>query len=468
MIRKINFRTSISLFKKIAGITLLIFFLVACRKQDFAPLHANAGSSSSATLATGRPNVILILADDIGYEVPQCNGGTSYLTPNINKMASTGMRFTECHGSPLCSPSRFTFMTGKYNFRNYFNWGVMNPNEKTLATMFKSVGYKTCAAGKWQFDGGDASITSLGFDAYSVWNPYEIATYGSQGSNYKNPGVYTNGDYLPESETEGKYSDDMFTQYVENFIDSNKRNNFFVYYATCLCHAPYSPTPDDPEFAQWNPKLRISDTAYFPSMVQYMDKKIGEIIAKLKSLGLYNNTIIMFSGDNGTPHEIFSNTSYDDDTTVEGGKGSTTELGTHVPLVVTWPAGITMRGSVNTNLVDFTDIMATLVEMTNADVSSYGTLDGISFYKQLKGQTYTPRPWIYNYYNPHTNSGNERLRKWVQDSVYKLYDTVGTSPYKFYNIVKDINETTPIKQKNMTANEKVIYNNFKKVLASYP
>ncbi|CAN5501835.1 sulfatase-like hydrolase/transferase [soil metagenome] len=443
---------------------LLLFTLFSCKRVETLRPNAETLNTHNTSLlsGTGKPNVILILADDIGYEVPQVNGGTSYSTPNIDAMAAEGMRFTQCRSSPLCSPSRFTFMTGKYNFRNYFDWGVMNPNEKTLATLFKNSGYKTLAAGKWQFDGGDASIRSLGFDDYSVWNPYEIASSGSQGSNYKNPKVYQNGNYLPEADMLGKYSDDVFTDYVTNFIEANQNDNFFIYYATCLCHAPYSPTPDDPAFATWDPTLRLNDTTYFSSMARYMDKKVGEIINKLKELGLYENTIVMFSGDNGTPHHIFSIV---DSSAVEGGKGSTTEGGIHVPLIVSWPNGIAQPGSVNNNLIDFPDILATCADAADANVSSFGTLDGISFYNQLLNQTYTPRPWSYNYYNPHTNSGNNTLREWVQDAVYKLYYTKNGT-YKFYNVVADPNEENPIKKRSMTTAEKTIYNNFKTILAS--
>lgn len=439
-------------------------FLVSCKRiETLHPLTESLAAHNKALLSgPTRPNVIVILADDIGYEVPGVNGGSSYQTPNIDYMANTGIRFTQCRASPLCSPSRFALITGKYNFRNYTTWGVMNPNEKTLATLFKNAGYATLAAGKWQFDGGDASIRAVGFDDYSVWNPYEIASSGSQGSNYKDPRVYQNGAYLPDSSTLGKYSDDLFTDYIKSFIETNQSNNFFIYYATCLCHAPYSPTPDDPAFASWNPADRLNDTVYFASMVRYMDKKIGEIITKLQELGLYDNTVILFSGDNGTPHHIFSVV---DSTAVEGGKGSTLEAGIHVPLVVSWPNGITAPGSVNNNLIDFPDVMATCADITSADVSGFGTLDGISFYNQLTGTEYTPRPWSYNYYNPHTNSGNNKLREWVQDSVYKLYITVNNN-YRFYNIKNDPNETTAIKKRNMTPAEKNTYNNFKNILTT--
>lgn len=439
-----------------------LLFAASCKKTEFTPVNTASDAGEINIAGTKIPagtNVVLILGDDWGYELITANGGQSYSTPNIDKLAQDGMRFTQCHGSPLCSPARFTLLTGKYNFRNYTDWGVMNPNEKTLGTLFQSAGYKTCATGKWQLDGGDASIKSLGFDKYCLWNAYEIYTHGSQGSSYKNPTIYQDGAYLPSSETNGKYGEDFYSKYVTDFIDSNKNNNFFVYYAPPSVHTPFGPTPDDPEFATWDPKARISDPKFFPSMVSYVDKKVGEIVAKVKSLGLSDKTMIIFTGDNGTPTEIYSMFNGE---LVQGGKSSTTTWGTHVPMFIAG-AGIP-KGTVNNNLVSFTDFMMTFQEMTGADVSTYDTLDGISFYKQLYQQPYTPRPWIYDYYHPLTNSGNTSLRMWVQDSSYKLYGLTD----KFFNITADPYEKSKIKKGAMTPQEKQIYKNFQKVLAQYP
>lgn len=433
----------------------------SCRKTDkLIPGAAISSVSDSYTSERNKkPNVILILGDDIGYEIATCNGGQSYSTPNIDMMAQRGVRFTQCHGSPLCSPARFTLLTGKYNFRNYTEWGVMKPTEKTLATLFKSVGYSTCVAGKWQLDGGDSSITSLGFEKYSLWNAYKIFTTGGQGFKYKSPTIYQDGNYLPDSITKGKYSEDIFTKYITDFIDSNKSKRFFVYYAPPLCHEPFSPTPDDLEFATWNPKLQISDPRFFPSMVKYMDKKIGEIINKVEELGLLRNTVILFTGDNGTPREIYS---VYNDSTLEGGKGSTKELGTHVPFMIF--GGGLRAGKINANMIAFPDFMSTFAEITGADISSYDTLDGISFLKQLTGQPYTPRPYIYDYYHPLTDNGNTTLKPWIQDTVYKLYHISDN----FYNIITDPNELSPIEKASMTPEQKAVYDNFVAILSKYP
>ena len=429
----------------------------SCKKVSEKALSNNALSSTNiaeASAANGKPNIILILADDIGYGIPTVNGGETYQTPNIDRLASAGMRFTQVYGSPLCSPSRTMFMTGKYNFRNYQDWGVLDLNEQMMSNVLQDAGYKTYVAGKWAFDGGDISVKAHGFDDYSIWSPF----VGDNGSHYKTPRIYENGANLPNSVVNNKYGDDIFTDRVLSFIKQNRNENFFVYFPITLCHSPYSPTPDDPQYASWNPKAP-SDTTYFPSMVKYMDKKIGMITGSLRAWRLFNNTILMFAGDNGTPHGIWFT---QDGVYQEGSKSSTNTYGTHVPLIVTWPAGGVSGGQVNNNLVDFTDFTATVLEAagTNAP-ADYGTIDGVSFLNQLKGLPNTPRDWVFCHYKPDTDGQNGNVvRRWINNTQYKLYDSTG----RFYNIVLDPEEKKPIKKNKMTAEEKALQAEFQSIM----
>src|SRR5689334_6327121 len=130
---------------------LFSFMFFACTKtKDLKPLNTTTSATSGGATVAKRPNIVLILGDDIGVDVPTCYGGQSYETPNIDLMAQQGMKFTSCHSSPLCSPSRVCIMTGKYNFRNYTVWGVMDPNDNTFANLLQNAGYATFVAGKWQ------------------------------------------------------------------------------------------------------------------------------------------------------------------------------------------------------------------------------------------------------------------------------------------------------------------------------
>lgn len=413
--------------------------------------------SVSAYSQINRPNIIFILSDDIGYEVPTCDGGISYSTPRIDLMAQNGMRFTQFH-APLCSPSRFMILTGKYNFRNYTNWGEMDHSQKTMGNLFKDGGYKTAYYGKWQLGGGDPSIKIFGFDNYCIWNPLDPST---KEQRYKSPHIYQNGEFVSDKLTRNKYGDDIFTDSLMNFIDSNKASPFFIYYSMCIGHAPFCPTPDDSAFAKWNTS-KPSDTAFFPSMVKYMDKKVGMIIDKVNSLGIANNTVIIFASDNGTGDKVYSKFK---DTTIKGGKNTTTEFGTHVPLIIQWLGKIT-GNSVNHDLIDCTDLIPTMADIAGITIpSSYGILDGIDFTPQLTGGKGTPRDWFFCHFDPLAGD-HDTLKRWVQDKTYKLYDTTVSPQFLFYNIHTDKNEQHPIPDSLLTNEEMKIKGEFLNVLAN--
>jgi arylsulfatase A len=442
----------------VTAIVTILLCCVSCKKTAESEAVSDAtatAAEASAARVSSKPNIILVFADDIGYEVPTVYGGQSYQTPNIDRMAQQGMRFTNCFSSPLCSPSRISLVTGKYNFRNYDEWGVLHTTEKTFGNLLKDAGYATYAAGKWQMDGGDTGIKQFGFAQYSVWNA--VKNGEAPGSHYKNPKIFENGAYLPESYTDEKYGDDIFTNRVLNFIDANKSNPFFVYYPISLCHAPYCPTPADAAFASWDPKGNPSNLSFFPSMVKYMDAQIGLITDKLTALGISENTIIIFTSDNGTPSDF--NSLYNGKW-IKGGKSNTNKWGINVPMTILWP-GTIAPGLVNDNLVDFTDFLPTFAELANTAVpASYGTTDGKSFAKQLTGQSYIPRDWVFNHYQPYTNSGNDKLKRWINNKTYKLYDNTG----KFYNIAIDPDEKSPIAERKQTAEEKTIRKNFQTIM----
>ena len=278
-----------------------------------------------------KPNIIFILCDDIGYSALTVNGGHSFSTPNLDSMARHGMSFTHCEASASCSPSRFMLLTGKYNFRNYSNWGYFDYDEKTFGNMMQDAGYQTAFFGKVQSMITDSSLTNWGFNKYDV---FELTQDTVKEHRYKNPSLVSDTGRLTDSTALNKFSDDILTKDVFNFIDDNHNNPFFIYYPMALCHSPFSPTPDDTAFAAWDPDNGISDTSFFPSMMKYMDKKVGAILQKLRSTDLAQKTIVIFAGDNGFS-KLISYTS--DDGEGGGEKGTTLEEGTHVPLIAYWP-----------------------------------------------------------------------------------------------------------------------------------
>lgn len=188
-------------------------------------------------MADRKPNIILIMSDDLGYEVIGANGGTTYKTPRLDEMAAGGMRFENGHVMPLCTPTRVSLMTGKYNFRNYIGFGLIKPDEVTFGHLLSDAGYNTCISGKWQLYSYDPmdifaerrstgqQIENGGFDEFCVWHAHHTE---DKGSRYKNPIIYENGNY--RDDTEGKYGDDVFCDYIIDFIGRKKDDDdpFFV------------------------------------------------------------------------------------------------------------------------------------------------------------------------------------------------------------------------------------------------
>jgi arylsulfatase A len=450
-----------SVFKSFTVISTFLFF--GCSKKNLDTLPQNS-STSNAVRTDPRPNIVLILADDIGYEIPTYTGGESYSTPNLDLLAQNSLQFSECYTAPNCSPSRVMLMTGKYNFRNYIDWGIMDTTQYTIGNLMHNAGYATCISGKWQLDGGDAEIRKSGFDAYRVFLPFAPPTMDGENAEnwyrFKNPHLYEKAAYLPDSATNGKYADDMFVDYIGKFIDSNIDRPFFVYYPMSLCHNPHTPTPDDKSYASWTPESHKTSLTNFPSMVKYMDKEIGRVMAKINSSGLGQNTIVIFLSDNGTFSRI---TSKWRGTTVTGGKGTSTEYGTHVPLLVKWPGHI-IPGAVNNSLVDLTDLMPTLADMAGISVPvNYGTIDGFSFFPAFSNSLSFPRSTVFCQWQPYKGYyTTSPLKRWAQTDQYKLYDSINKS--KFYNVFTDTLELYPIGNTTITQQERTIKNQLQQIL----
>lgn len=438
---------------------LVLITISACSKNiaDNAKVPSANFRKSPELQLTSKPNIIMIIGDDYGYELPGYTGGQSYSTPTLNFLAANGIQFYQAYSHPDGFPSRLATYTGKYNFRNYVRWGYLPPTEKTIANMLHdNAGYKTCFVGKWQCDGGDVSVHNAGFDAYSIFLPFSFSD--QRVGRYKSPLIYQNADFLPSTQTAGKYSEDFFSDYLCNFIDSNKTKPFFAIYANNLVASDFSPTPDDPAFASWDPN-NPEDKSFFPGMVAYQDKMVNKILQKLRSSGLENNTCIIFFGDNATSKKIKS---MYNGTITNGGKNLTNKRGTQTPLIVYWPAKIS-PGQRKSTLIDFTDFLPTLADMAGIPLpTNYGTLDGTSFYDNLVSKRIVKdRSWVFTHWDNSPNDQKVPIR-FVNDANYKLYDTLQGS--KFFNVKRDVEETTPIPDGFLTAQEKLIKANFRAVL----
>ncbi|MFZ9823892.1 MAG: sulfatase-like hydrolase/transferase, partial [Gemmataceae bacterium] len=349
-----------------------------------------AGSPAALFAQAAKPNIILIMADDFGYECVGANSGQSYKTPNIDSLAKSGVRFENCHVQPLCTPTRVELMTGRHNVRNYIRFGVLPRSETTFAHLLKKAGYTTGICGKWQLGQEVDSPRHFGFDESCLWQ------HTRRPPRYANPGLEYNG--VEKDFTKGEYGPKLVNEFALDFISRHKDQPFFLYYPMMLTHSPFQPTPDS---KNWDPKTMgekaMDNKSHFADMTAYMDKMIGQVVEKLDELKLRENTLILFLGDNGTGKPITSRFQNAD---FPGGKGSTNHRGTHVPCIANWPAVI-RKGIVNQQLISATDFLPTICDA--ASVAKPGGLDGISFISALKGGNDQQRSWLYSWYSPRQN-----------------------------------------------------------------
>ncbi len=397
---------------------------------------------SVALAAERKPNVIVILADDLGFETVTANGGESYRTPTLDRLAASGMRFENCHVQPLCTPTRVQLMTGIYNIRNYIDFGTLDPKATTFAHLFKSACYATGITGKWQL-GLDAALPGhFGFDESFLWQ------LTRRPPRYANPGLEDNG--KERDFNNGEYGPTLVNDYALDFVTRHKDHPFFLYYPMILPHDPFQPTPDSRD---WNPKAK-GETQYFdkdkvnlqpeyyPEMVAYMDKMVGRLVAKLEQLGLRENTLIVFLGDNGTDVDM---TSRFKGRPYRGGKGTRTVRGTHVPLIASWPGRIP-AGRVYADLVASVDVLPTICEAANVSVPAALRIDGRSFLPQLLGKKGEPREWLYVWYARY--GGGMAMFEFAMDKEYKLYRDgtffdLGSDPFEEKAPLKVATRTGP-------------------------
>lgn len=393
-----------------------------------APQKTNSAPTPAAENDIAHPNVILVMADDLGYDFLGCNGGTSYPTPHLDRLAAAGARFTHCYSQPLCTPSRVQIMTGLYNYRNYTRFSELDAKQKTFGHFMQDAGYVTAFVHKWQL--GKEGPGHFGFDRFAYHQP----SRSHWGMN-----IVVDGDASTQSpET---YGPDFFTDYAIDFIEENKAKPFFLYFPIWLTHEPFDATPDSVD-----PRGR-SDRKHFGDMLTYLDKLMGRLDAKLDELGLRENTLFLFTGDNGTVQGIPTETSHG---TSIGGKSQLTDAGTHVPLIASWPGKI-KPGTVIDDLIDFTDFVPTVVDAAGGTLPSGLPFDGRSFLPRLIGGDYQSKDWILLTADPRKtdkslppgkrNQGKTLGPKkaCVRDQRWKLYYTG-----EFFDLTNDPLEESPL------------------------
>ncbi len=434
-------------------------------RRDFIKLFGLAGMTygrnafAMASRATDpnqaqarKPNIIVFMADDVSAREFGCYGNTEHNTPVLDSLAENGLMFKTCWCTPLCSPTRAEIMTGRYGFRTKWFHNQMKPRGQQkgsnltdenmiFSQCLKQAGYATAICGKWQLTG---TYEEYGFDEHCMWEKYEgfdgpietqelkgrLGTVIGRAARYWHPSIIKNGLPLPTGPND--YGPDIFTDFAIDFAKRHMDKPFMVYYPMCLPHmswdfeadrSGYLPVPGE------NGKIKGT----LKSNLEYTDQLMGRIINGLEKAGLRDNTIIMFTADNGT--------------CAYGKNNAYQERGPRVPMIINCPGRVKARGAVD-NLIDFSDILPTLCDLGGAIIPEDYIIDGVSFANLLEGKDYTERQWIFSYL------GKKRFlrdKRWLLDGNGKFYDTKGNRDEQDYIDVTEDTSPQVLQAKNRFA-----------------
>jgi arylsulfatase A len=441
------------------------------------------------------PNIVLIMADDLGYSELGCYGQEKILTPRLDELASQGMRFTRNYaGNAVCAPSRCVLLTGKHPGHAWVrNNSEVKPegqrpipaNEVTIAEILKQAGYVTGAFGKWGLGnpGSEGDPNNQGFDRFFGYNcqrhahsyyPSYLWSDDRRIELNNNPPVPGHASLAEDADPKDPRSYDVFkgTDYAPDhinqqaleFLQQNRDRPFFLYYPTVIPHVALH-VPDEelkPYLAQkWNdpPFTRSGGYGYTPhftpraayaSMITRMDRYIGRILDQLEELGLEENTIVVFTSDNGTTH-LKQEVDYDffqSVTPLRGLKGSLYEGGIRVPLIVRWP-GKVEAGSINSFMTGLEDWLPTLLAMTGLEEKTPDNIDGISIAATLSSHRQARRPFLYREFSGYGGQQAVWMGKWkgIRQNMLRK-NNADPLKIELYNLATDIGESKDVAAEN--------------------
>ena len=431
--------------KKYLFITVALF-LFSCKAKEVKEKKA-------------KPNIIFIMADDLGYGDIGAYGQTKIKTPNLDKMASDGMMFTNHYsGSTVCMPSRASLLTGydqgHASVRGNPVWTQsgkpvnLNRNEITVATELKKVGYKTAVIGKWGLSEGNTKgnmPSEHGFDYFLGYKRHSHAHHYYWDTIYRNnkPFILKGNDPILK---QGKYTHDVFVNEALSYVEKEKDNPFFLYLALTIPHLELT-VPEDSKKPYQNlgwPKRKMNTKGHYKNdpegntayagMVSRMDGDIGKLFAKLKELGIEDNTIVFFTSDNGPEYERkdqFFNSNGD----LRGGKRDLYEGGIRIPFIVKYPGKIT-PGTKSDHISAFWDFLPTVCELVGIE-PTHKDINGISFAQELEGNHKKQKEHDFLYWEFNEKEGPiQAIRKNDWKLVWKL-----EGKPELYNLAIDIGET---------------------------
>ena len=426
-----------------------LYFTLAATLLSFAMLHA---------ASPAKPNIVFILADDLGFAEIGANGSDRYKTPNIDSLAKTGIRFNHFYTVPLCGPSRALILTGRYGFRSGAVTqdacgSILRTGDKAevmVPTVLKKAGYATAMIGKWGqiLPSGDA--TDWGFDhvlSYKAsgiyWNKSAAASWvkkyalagekGAEDGVRANPGPY-NINEKKLTMTDAEYMPDLMQKSALDFINANQSKPFFLYYSLSFVHSQILPTPDSA------PPAPGTDAAaryvqLYSDNITYMDKLVGKLLAELERLKLRDNTVVFFMGDNGTTKANADRATIGGRRIV-GQKGGMEEGGGLVPFIISWP-GVSPAGRLNENFADASDLLPTFAEIAGAPLPGNRVIDGKSLLPQIKGNTKSPRTWAFTQLG---ENFHVREAGWKLNQAGQLFD-MKNAPFEEIPVSADSKDT---------------------------
>ena len=372
---------------------MIVRFWSSIVKSIYAALFGAALHGGVMAEDASKPNVIVIMADDIGAEGLESYGSTIYTSPHLTRMAEEGIQFQNAYATPLCTPSRVMIMTGTYPHRNGYKalmgtkpGARMGTDIPTFGHYFQEAGYNTAIAGKWQlgkFHDFPNQPAEHGFDRFCMWTWH---FEGEKRSRFYAPHINIDGEFFQGTETD--YGPDYYGKFMLDFIDENKDQPFFIYFPMALVHDPFVHPPGLREKASAKFTDDLSDkTKAYGHMITYMDDIIGQMMERLKEHGIDENTLVIFTGDNGTHPSIISKLPGMD---LAGGKFSVTEAGSRVPFIARWPGKI--PPSVSEEFIRLVDVLPTIASMAGIELTA--EVDGMDLSHNFLGTEGDDREYI--------------------------------------------------------------------------
>lgn len=441
-------------------------------------------ATSFFVVAQQKPNVIFILADDLGYADVGCYGQKLIETPNIDRLAANGMKFTQYYaGTSVCAPSRSSFMTGQHTGHTPIRGNMeIEPEGQaplpdtafTIAEMFKKAGYTTGGFGKWGlgYPGSEGVPTNQGFDEFFGYNCQR------QSHNYFPDHLWNNDERVELNNTikhQTEYAPDLIQKEALNFIEKNKKKPFFIFLPYTLPHAGLQLPESDPVFAYYKKKFNEKPRSIKPwngqdyqpqayphaayaAMVTKLDTYVGEVMRKLKEAGLDKNTLVIFTSDNG-PHVEGGNDPafFHSNDGFRGIKRQLFEGGIREPMIAYWP-GVIKKGQTSDLICAAWDFFPTFSVMVHQPVSP--GLDGLSILPTLCGKgIHTKHEYLY--WEFHEDGGRQAVRMGDWKGVRENAMKDNNAPIMLFDLSKD-----PAESKNLASQNPGIVNKIAAIMQS--